>query len=49
MLERRFVVLVVDHRAQRAVRLLLEERVERQPPRLGCAEGAPVVVQQDMP
>ena len=46
--EHRFVVLVVDHRAQRAVRAFFEERVERQGLGFGRIEGRPVVVQQDV-
>ncbi len=48
MFECRFVVLVVDHGAQRAVGLLFECRVEGQGPRFGRFERRPVVGEQDV-
>ena len=46
--EHRFVILVMDDRAQRAVLLRFEVGVERQRARLGGLERRPVVVQQDV-
>ena len=49
VLEHRFVVLVVDDRAERAVVLPFEKRVEGQRAGVRSRETGPVVVEQDVP